>query len=168
MAMQHLQLIPVLGGSKEEIPAADKMIPMNASLLTTVRQKLRNLFAVWIAQHEGTNGRVGENCFFPPCGNARGQTDPEQTYVKHALTAERRPGYSNRRDCRAARCSPGRWNTPVQEEFIWLHFVDNLPPGYDLARNNLQSSKKTLTRAPPSKMRSAAGTMFRPVGKGGR
>ena len=35
---------------------------------------------------------------------------------------------------------------PVQEEFIWLHFVDNLPPGYEFIKNNLQGSKEPLTR----------------------
>ena len=35
---------------------------------------------------------------------------------------------------------------PVHEEFIWLHFVDNLPPGYEFIKNNLQGSKEPLTR----------------------
>ncbi|CAN0227654.1 unnamed protein product, partial [Ascophyllum nodosum] len=35
---------------------------------------------------------------------------------------------------------------PVHEEFIWLHFVDNLPPGYKFIKNNLQGSKEPLTR----------------------
>ena len=35
---------------------------------------------------------------------------------------------------------------PVHEEFIWLNFVDSLPPGYELIKNNLQSPKKSLTR----------------------
>ena len=34
----------------------------------------------------------------------------------------------------------------VYEEFTWLHFVDNLPPGYDFVKNNLQGSKEPLTR----------------------
>ena len=35
---------------------------------------------------------------------------------------------------------------PVHEEFIWLHFVDNLPPGcYEFIKNNLQGSKEPLT-----------------------
>ena len=29
---------------------------------------------------------------------------------------------------------------PVLEEFTWLHFVDNLPPGYEFIKNNLQGS----------------------------
>ena len=33
---------------------------------------------------------------------------------------------------------------PVHEEFIWLHFVDNLPPGYEFIKNNLQGSKEPL------------------------
>jgi len=35
---------------------------------------------------------------------------------------------------------------PVHGEFIWLHFVDNLPSGYELIKSNLQGSKKPLTR----------------------
>ena len=35
---------------------------------------------------------------------------------------------------------------PVHEEFIWLHFVDNLPPGYEFIKNNPQGSKELLTR----------------------
>ena len=35
---------------------------------------------------------------------------------------------------------------PVHEEFIWLYFVDNLPPRYEFINNNLQGSKKPLTR----------------------
>ena len=35
---------------------------------------------------------------------------------------------------------------PVHEEFIGLHFVDNLPPGYEFIKNNLQGSKEPLTR----------------------
>ena len=33
----------------------------------------------------------------------------------------------------------------MYEEFIWLHFVDNLPPGYKFIKNNLQGSKEPLT-----------------------
>ena len=36
--------------------------------------------------------------------------------------------------------------TPVHEEFIYLHFVDNLPSGYKFIKNNLQSAKELLTR----------------------
>ena len=32
----------------------------------------------------------------------------------------------------------------VHEEFIWLHFVDNLPPGYEFIKNNLQDLKEPL------------------------
>ena len=35
---------------------------------------------------------------------------------------------------------------PVHEAFIWLHFVDNLPPGYEIIKNNLQGLKEPLTR----------------------
>ena len=35
---------------------------------------------------------------------------------------------------------------PVHEEFIWLHFVDNLLPGYEFIKNNLQGSKEPRTR----------------------
>ena len=35
---------------------------------------------------------------------------------------------------------------PVHEEFILLHFVDNLPPGYESVKKNLQGSKEPLTR----------------------
>ena len=35
---------------------------------------------------------------------------------------------------------------PVHEEFIWLHFVDNLPLKYEFIKNNLQGSKEPLTR----------------------
>ena len=35
---------------------------------------------------------------------------------------------------------------PVHEEFIWLHFVDNLSPGYEFINNNLQGLKEPLTR----------------------
>ena len=35
---------------------------------------------------------------------------------------------------------------PVHEEFIWLHFGDNLPPGYEFIKKNLQCSKEPLTR----------------------
>ena len=35
---------------------------------------------------------------------------------------------------------------PVHEEFIWLPFVDSLPPGYEFIKNNLQGSKEPLTR----------------------
>ena len=34
---------------------------------------------------------------------------------------------------------------PVHEEFIWLLFVDNLPPGYEFIENKLQGSKEPLT-----------------------
>ena len=35
---------------------------------------------------------------------------------------------------------------PLHEEFIWLHFVDKPPPGYDFIKSNLQGSKEPLTR----------------------
>ena len=35
---------------------------------------------------------------------------------------------------------------PVHGEFIWLHFVDNLPSGYELIKSNLHGSKEPLTR----------------------
>ena len=34
---------------------------------------------------------------------------------------------------------------PVHDEFICLHFVDNLPPDYEFIKNNLQGSKELLT-----------------------
>ena len=34
---------------------------------------------------------------------------------------------------------------PVHREFISLHFVDNLPPGYEFIKNNSQGSKIPLT-----------------------
>ena len=34
----------------------------------------------------------------------------------------------------------------VHEKFIWLHSVDNLPPGFEFIKNNLQRSKEPLTR----------------------
>ena len=34
----------------------------------------------------------------------------------------------------------------VHEEFIWLHFIVNLPPGFEFINNNLQGSKEPLTR----------------------
>ena len=37
----------------------------------------------------------------------------------------------------------------VREDFIYLHFVGNLPPGYEFIKNNLQSSKEPLTRVVP-------------------
>ena len=42
--------------------------------------------------------------------------------------------------------APEEMGIPVHEEFIWLHFVDNLPPGYEFIKNNLQGSKEPLTR----------------------
>ena len=36
--------------------------------------------------------------------------------------------------------------THVHEEFIHLHFMDNLSPGYEFIKNNLQSAKELLTR----------------------
>ena len=35
---------------------------------------------------------------------------------------------------------------PVYEEFMWLYFVDNLPPGFESIKNNLQGSKRPLIR----------------------
>ena len=35
---------------------------------------------------------------------------------------------------------------PVHEVFTWLYFVDNLPLGYEFAKNNLQGSKEPLAR----------------------
>ena len=34
----------------------------------------------------------------------------------------------------------------MHEEFVWLHFVGNLPPVYEFIKNNLQGSKKPQTR----------------------
>ena len=34
---------------------------------------------------------------------------------------------------------------PIHEEFIWLHIMDNLPPGYKFIKNNLQGSNEPLT-----------------------
>ena len=35
---------------------------------------------------------------------------------------------------------------PVHEKFIWPEFVDNLPPGNEYIKNNLQDSKEPVTR----------------------
>lgn len=34
----------------------------------------------------------------------------------------------------------------VHEDFIWLHFVDNLPAGYRFIKNSLDGLKDPLTR----------------------
>ena len=34
----------------------------------------------------------------------------------------------------------------MHEEFVWLHFVDNVPPVYEFIKNSLQVSKEPQTR----------------------
>ena len=55
---------------------------------------------------------------------------------------------------------------PVHEEFIWLHFVDNLLPGYEFIKNNLQGSKEPRTRI-ALEVHCKPGTMYNRAGKRG-
>ena len=60
-------------------------------------------------------------------------------YSAHSFGRVKTLPSSSARSCNS--CRPRRGGN----EFIWLHFVDNLPPGYTFMKTNLQGSKEPLT-----------------------
>ena len=160
MAMRHLRLDSVLSGDKEEVPVADRAISRDRLNAHYGSSKVAKYFAVWSLISSSLKTDADKRVFFstnsPVAGWERAasfhraETQGAKLLLsRKVLSARLQPGYNPAIvigeivELLAALDEVG---IPVLEEFIWLHFVDNLPPGYEFLKNNLQGSKEPLTR----------------------
>ena len=160
MAMRPFRLDAVLSGYKEEVPVADRTISRDRLNAYYSNSKVAIHFAVWSLISSllktDADGRVFFSTKSPVTGWDR------VVSFHRAETQGAKLLFSGQVTC--ARLQPGKdpatvigeivellaaldeVEIPVHEAFIWLHFVDNLPSGYEFIRNNLQGSKEPLTR----------------------
>ena len=160
MAMRHLRLDSVLSGDKEEVPVADRTILRDRLNAHFGKSKVAEHFAVWSLISSSLKTDVDKRVFFStksPVAGWERVASFHRTETQGAKLLLSRKVFS-------ARLQPGKdpaivigeivellavldeVGIPVHEEFIWLHFGDNLPPGYEFIKNNLQGSKEPLIR----------------------
>ena len=160
-AMRHLRLDSVLSGDKEEVPVADRTISRNCLNAHFGKSKVAKHFAVWSLISSSLKTDADKRVFF---GHKVTSGWWERVASFHRAETQGAKFLLGRKVL-SARLQPGKdpaivigeivelllaaldeVGIPVHEEFIWLHFVDNLPPGYEFIKNNLQGSKEPLTR----------------------
>ena len=154
VVMRHLRLDSVLSGDKEEVPVADRTISRGRLNAHYGNSKVAKHFAVWSlissSLKTDTDKRVNFSTKSPVAGwEIVASFHPAETQGAKLLLS---------RKVLSARLQPGedpaivigeivdQLRISVHEEFIWLHFVDNPPPGFEFIKNNLQGSKESLTR----------------------
>ena len=160
MAMRHLRLDYVLSGDKEEVPVADRTISRDRLNAHFGKSKVAKHFAVWSLLSSSLKSDPDKRVFFstksPVAGWERvayfhrAETQGAKLLLtRKVLSARRQPGKDPAiviGEIVELLAALDEVAIPVHEEFIWLHFVDNLPPGYEFIKNNLQGSKEPLTR----------------------
>ena len=160
MTMQHLRLDYVLSGDKEEVPVADRAISRDRLNAHYDSSKVAKHFAVWSLNSSSLKIDADKRVLFraksPVAGwdrvasFHRAETQGAKLLLsRQVLSARLHPGkdpvivIGEIVELLAALDEVG---IPVHEEFIWLHFVENLSPGYECIKNNLQGSKEPLKR----------------------
>ena len=160
MAMRHLRLDSVLSGDKEEVPVADRTISRDRLNGHYGNSKVAKHFAVWSLISSSLKTDADKRVFFstqsPVSGWERvasfhrAETQGAKLLLSRKILSARLQSDKHPAivvgeivELLAALDEVG---IPVHEEFIWLHFVDNLPPEYEFIKNNQQGSKEPLTR----------------------
>ena len=150
----------MFSGDKEKVPVVDRTISRNRLNVHYGNSKVAKHFAFWSLISSSLKTDADKRVFFSTkspvvrwdrvtsfrCAETQGA---KLLLSRKVLSARLQP----RKDTAivigeivellAALDEEGK---PVHEEFIWLPFVDNLPPGYEFINDNLQGSKKPLTR----------------------
>ena len=140
--MRHLRLNSVIDADKEEILVADRTISRDRSNAHGGNSKVAKHFAVWSPISSSPNRHADKQEYF---GTKSPVTGWDRVASFHrAVTQGAKLLLS--RQILSARLQPDKYpaivigeivellaaldevGTPVREEFIWLHFVDNLPP----------------------------------------
>ena len=160
MAIRHLRLDSVLSGDKEEVPVADRTISRDRFNAHFGKSKVAKHSAVWSLISSSLKTDADKRVFFSTKSPVAGW---ERIASFHRAETQGAKLLLNRKVL-SARLQPGKdpaivvgeivellaaldeVGILVHEEFLWLHFVDNLPPGYEFIKNNLQGSKEPLTR----------------------
>ena len=160
MAMRHLRLDSVLSGDKNEVPIADRTISRDRLNAHYANSKVAKHFAVWSLISRLLKTDADKRVFF---STKSPEADWGRVASFHCAETQGAKLLLSRKIL-SARLQPGKdpaivigeivellaaldeVGIPVHEEFIWLHFVDNLPLGYEFIKNNLQSSKEPLSR----------------------
>ena len=160
MAMRHLRLDSVLSGDKEEVPVVDRTISRDRLDAHFGKSKVAKHFAIWSLISSSLKTDADKRVFFSTKSPVAGWESIASFHRAETKGAK----LLLSRKVISARLQPGKdpaivigeivellaaldeVGIPVYEEFIWLHFVDNLPPGYEFIKNNLQGLKEPLTR----------------------
>ena len=149
MAMRHLRLDSVLSGGKEKVPVTDRAISRDRLNAHYGNSRAAKHFAVWSLVSSSLKTDVDKRVFFSTKSPVAGWD--RVAYFHRAETQGAKVLLS--RQVINARLQLGKdpaivigeimellaaldeVGIPVHEEFIWLHFVDNLPPGYKFIEN---------------------------------
>ena len=151
MTMRHLRLYSVFAGDKEEILVADRTISRGRLHINYGNSKVAKYFAVWslISSSLTTHAdkRVRFNTRSPVAGwdrvasFHRAETQRAKLLLsRQVLSARLQPGKAPTiaiDEVVELLAALGEVVTSVHEEFIWLHFVDNLPLGYEFIEYDL-------------------------------
>ena len=158
MAMRHLRLDSMLSGDKNKISVADTTISRDRLNAHYGISKVVKHFAVWSLISSSLKTDADKREFFSTKSPVAGW---DRVASFHRVENKRAKLLLSEKVL-SARLQPGKdpaivvceivellaaldeVGIPVPEEFIWPHFVDNLPPGYKFIKSNLQGSKEPL------------------------
>ena len=148
MAMRHLRLDSLLSGDKEEVPVADRTISRDRLNSLYGNSKVAKHFAVWCLISSSLKTDTDKRVFFSTKSPVAGWDRVASFHRAETQGAK----LLLSRQILSARLQPGKYpaivigeivkmlaaldevGIPVHEEFIWLHFVDSLPPGYEFIK----------------------------------
>ena len=150
----------MLSGDKEEVPVADRTISRDRLNAHYGNSKVAKYFAVWSLISSSLKTDADKQVFFstksPLAGWERIASFHRAETQGAKLLLSRNTLSARFQPCKNPTIVIGEIvellaaldeaGIPVHEEFIWLHFVDNLPPDFEFIKNNLQASKEPLTR----------------------
>ena len=159
-AMRQVRLDSVLSGDKEEVPVADRTISHDRLNAHYVNSKVARTFAVWSLISSSLKTDTDKRVFFSTKSPVaewkrvasfhRAETQGAKLLLsRKVLRARLQPGKDPAiviGEIVKLLAALDKVGIPVHEEFILLHFVDNLLPGFEFINNNLQGSKEPLTR----------------------
>ena len=159
MAMRHLRLGYVFFGDKKEVPVADRMTSCDRLNAHHGNSKVAKHFSVWSllssSQKRGADKRVFFSTKSPVAGwdrvasLYRAETQGAKLLLsRQAISARLQPGKDPAiviGEIVELVAALDEVRIPVHEEFIWLHFVDNLPPSYEFTKNTARFKGATNT-----------------------
>ena len=160
VAMRYLRLDSVLSGDKEEVPVAERTILRDRLNAHYGNSKVAKTFADLSLISSLLKTDADKRVFFgtksPVAGWERvasfhrAETQGAKLLLsRKVLNARLQPGKDPAiviGEIVKLLAALDKVGITVHEEFIWLHFVVNLPLGFELIKNNLQGSKEPLTR----------------------